>query len=253
MPMKTDLASLLAPLSLRRFLATFWAQQPRHFPSKGKRFTKLMPWSVLNRVLYSHRLQTPHLRLWKEGRELPREAYLRDDLAIGGVKVPSVNVSAMHTSLRDGASLILNGVEHLYEPVRALAEAFELELHAPAQVNAYAAWAEAPGFDTHWDDHDVFILQVTGRKKWRVFEPSSSSPLFPSRSEKPPQASPRWEGTMRPGDMLYIPRGWWHDACAMGEPTLHLTFGIRSQFRDTKKKSYDVVNFQDSVSLRNPK
>jgi ribosomal protein L16 Arg81 hydroxylase len=38
-----------------------------------------------------------------------------------------------------------------------------------------------------------------------------------------------WEGLLEDGDVLYIPRGWWHEASGVGEVTLHLTFGIHQR------------------------
>ena len=39
---------------------------------------------------------------------------------------------------------------------------------------------------------------------------------------------PLWEGMLVDGDLLYIPRGWWHVATPLDEPTLHLTVGVNN-------------------------
>ncbi|MGB9178112.1 MAG: cupin domain-containing protein, partial [Pyrinomonadaceae bacterium] len=44
-----------------------------------------------------------------------------------------------------------------------------------------------------------------------------------------PEHEPLWEGTLEDGDLLYIPRGWWHVAFPMDEPTLHLTVGVHNR------------------------
>ena len=44
-----------------------------------------------------------------------------------------------------------------------------------------------------------------------------------------PEGVPLWEGTLEDGDLLYIPRGWWHVALPLNEPTLHLTVGIHNR------------------------
>ncbi len=77
-------------------------------------------------------------------------------------------------------------------------------------------------------DHDVFILQVSGRKKWTVYTPTTESPLShtPETDALKPGGEPSWQGTLEQGDLLYMPRGWWHAAVACDEPTLHLTVGI---------------------------
>lgn len=71
------------------------------------------------------------------------------------------------------------------------------------------------------DPHDVFELKVAGRKLWRVDVESGRPP-----SERDPQRHQLVEPIVTPGDMLYLPRGWWHSATPMDEPTIHLAFGV---------------------------
>jgi hypothetical protein len=68
------------------------------------------------------------------------------------------------------------------------------------------------------------VLQVSGRKRWQVYRPRRVNPL-PDDEEAPqkPVDPPVWDGMLEDGDMLYIPRGWWHVAFPVGEPSLHLT------------------------------
>ena len=41
-----------------------------------------------------------------------------------------------------------------------------------------------------------------------------------------PDDEPAWAGVLEEGDLLYLPRGWWHEAAALDGPSLHLTFGV---------------------------
>jgi ribosomal protein L16 Arg81 hydroxylase len=106
----------------------------------------------------------------------------------------------------------------------------EFIFHEHVQVNMYAGWQTSRGFDLHWDDHDVFILQVTGRKLWRIYGETRKHPVTGDKAEKPSNVDePVWEGMLEDGDLLYIPRGWWHVAMPQAEPTLHLTVGIHNR------------------------
>jgi hypothetical protein len=108
-------------------------------------------------------------------------------------------------------------------------ESLERLFRVRIQVNAYAGWRTSHGFDLHWDDHDVFILQVAGRKQWKVYGMTRKYPMardIEPTTEKPD--TPLWEGMLNDGDMLYIPRGWWHVATPLDEPTLHLTVGVNN-------------------------
>jgi hypothetical protein len=131
--------------------------------------------------------------------------------------------------LRDGATLVLDAVDELHEPITALAESLEGVFRQRIQVNAYAGWRTSHGFDLHWDDHDVLILQIAGRKRWKVWGMTRKYPLAKDvEPATPPTDAPLWEGLLNDGDLLYIPRGWWHVAIPLDEPTLHLTVGINN-------------------------
>ncbi|MCA1630198.1 MAG: cupin domain-containing protein, partial [Acidobacteria bacterium] len=136
----------------------------------------------------------------------------------------------LNSQLRDGATLVLDAVEELHAPLTALAESLELAFRERVQINLYAGWRTSRGFDLHWDDHDVFILQVAGRKRWRVYGETRPSPVANDVEPAPkPTRDPLWEDTLEDGDLLYIPRGWWHVAFPLDEPTLHLTVGVHKR------------------------
>ena len=103
----------------------------------------------------------------------------------------------------------------------------ERELGEKIQVNLYAGWHSEPGFNVHWDDHDVIVLQLAGRKKWMIYGETRKHPLASDveRDTTPPD-EPIWEETISDGDLLYIPRGFWHVATPLDEASLHLTIGI---------------------------
>ncbi|MGH3623649.1 MAG: JmjC domain-containing protein, partial [Sciscionella sp.] len=98
------------------------------------------------------------------------------------------------------------------------------------QVNTYLTTSDAAGFSLHWDDHDVVIVQLAGEKPWEVRGPSRPVPMY--RDTEPntePSEDIVWSGTMRSGDVMHIPRGYWHQATRTdrGEGySLHVTFGF---------------------------
>jgi len=68
------------------------------------------------------------------------------------------------------------------------------------------------------------------------------------KTEKPPETA-LWEGMLEDGDMLYIPRGWWHVAVPLNEPTLHLTIGVH-QLTGLDFLSWYADRLRTSVSVR---
>ena len=130
-----------------------------------------------------------------------------------------------------GATLVVSQFHEVHPPLARLCRGLErLFLHA-VQANVYLTPAGAQGFETHFDTHDVLVLQVQGEKRWR---------LYPSQPLSLPTRRMPWDSTLyaaegsaaevvlRPGDALYVPRGTLHDAAAQpaGDPSLHITIGL---------------------------
>jgi ribosomal protein L16 Arg81 hydroxylase len=218
--------TVIAPMSLDLFLGQYVGRQ--FFVSAGEvgRFRPLVPWNELNATLEGLRVSSSRLSLVRDGRTVNPERYLRHARAEHGSTVRSTD---FHRLLRDGATLVLNAVDELFPPVRQVAESFEELFRIPVQLNLYAGWRTQNGFDLHWDDHDTMILQVHGRKHWRVYRPTRLHPLKKdvSASSRPDvKADLAWDGVLADGSILYMPRGWWHVACPLDEPSLHLTVGL---------------------------
>jgi len=226
------LSQLLEPHTAEEFLASSWGKTYKHIRGRAGRFASLLPWERLNEILRQHRLDFPRLRLMRDGKSLPVTSYLRH--TSGGERrktpIPRLQPVKFTAELRAGATLVLDAVDELYMPLEELAAELELLFRERVQINSYAGWHTSRGFDLHWDDHEVFILQVTGRKRWRIYGETRPHPLAgDTENPKPENAPPIWEATLEDGDFLYIPRGWWHVAEPLNEPTLHLTVGIHNR------------------------
>jgi hypothetical protein len=137
-----------------------------------------------------------------------------------------------------GATLVFQGLHRLWSPLDDFAGRLAGELAAPVQVNAYLTPPGGQGFATHYDTHDVFVLQVEGRKRWRVHEPVLVDPLerqpWGGRADEVAASAdgpPALDVELAPGDALYLPRGWLHAATALDERCLHLTLGVRAPTR----------------------
>ena len=229
---RKTLAGILEPRLPADFLRDTYGRDFLHVRGRRGRFSHLLPWPVLNEILARHRLNAPRLRLMCDGARVPVSAYTRHAAPQGQrAAVPRLRAERLNEQLRAGATLVLDAVDELHAPLEELAEGLELTFRERVQINMYAGWRTSHGFDLHWDDHDVFILQVAGRKRWRIYGQTRPHPL--SRQDPEPTPKPTgdalWEDTLEDGDLLYIPRGWWHVAFPLDEPTLHLTVGIHAR------------------------
>ena len=212
---------VIAPLTRERFLTEFWSKSFLVAKGTAGRFSGLLGWDDLNAILEQHRLYPPRFRLLHEGRAV--ETFRYTTLSAGGA--PRLNSGKLAACLSAGATLVLDCVEELAPRVSQLASSFRDALHANTHVNLYAGWHSQKGLDLHFDTQDNIVLQVSGRKRWQVYRPTRLNPL-PDDEEAPPKPAgpPTWDGMLEDGDMLYLPRGWWHVAFPVSEPSLHLTF-----------------------------
>ncbi len=218
-----EFEQLLAPLTRDRFLRDYWEQNLLHQRGEPGRFAELFGWDALNRLIDNHRLTSPHIKLSQDGRTLEPERFLSAPPGRGSVS--RADPGRLVALLAGGASLILNTIDEIHPAMREVAECFRDAVKARAHVNLYAGWHTQKGFDLHWDAEEIFILQVSGRKRWQVYQPTR--PYSLNRHDTPkPSGKPDWEGVLEDGDTLYLPRGWWHVAHPINQPSLHLTVGI---------------------------
>jgi hypothetical protein len=220
--MTAALAEILYPHTEEQFFGRYCGREFLHISGAEKRFMHLFPWTALNDILRHFQTDKRRIQLVKDGRAVPVESYLGVS-PVGRTLLPA----CLNHHLRDGATLIINRVDEIYEPVTVLAEALEESFHVPINVNLYAAWTLSRGLDLHFDGHDVFVLQVVGTKRWQLHGFTETYPVHTFKGEQPPSTGCVWEGTLRSGDVLYIPRGMWHVAIPCDEPTLHLSIGAK--------------------------
>jgi ribosomal protein L16 Arg81 hydroxylase len=100
-------------------------------------------------------------------------------------------------------------------------------------ANVYCSFEGVLAFATHYDLHEVFAVHCEGEKVWRIYSNRSAQP---AERDAPADELQRralaergellLEVTMRPGDLLYIPRGYYHDALATSRESLHLTLSV---------------------------
>ena len=227
--------ALVRPLSTREFLDTRYRdKRPVLFRSEGPRFASLCTWDQLNELL-SGAWQS-RLSLVRDGTTISPGYYTVPPFGHGWRgrrRELLLDDRRLMTCLRKGATVVLRGIQDFHPPVRPVADAIEETLGGYSGINLYASWVATRGFSTHWDDHDVFVLQVAGEKRWDLYGETRRFPL--SRDAEATTEPPRqtvWSGLLRAGDALYIPRGWWHDARtepgdgAGGRASMHFTCAL---------------------------
>ena len=131
-----------------------------------------------------------------------------------------------------GCSVRLLRPQAQHRPLWQLLAKLEEHFRCGAGANTYLTPAGSQGFAPHYDDIEAFILQVEGAKRWRVYEPLDEERTLPSTSSEDftqadldrAKHKPVLDVVLKPGDLLYFPRGWVHQAeSPPGHHSLHVT------------------------------
>lgn len=200
-------------------------------------FSDLFGEDAVDELVSERGLRTPFLRVARDGATLPASSFTSGG-GVGAGIADQLDDTRLTELFAGGATLVLQALHRTWAPIAALAADLTAEVGHPVQVNAYVTPPQSRGFDDHYDVHDVFVLQISGEKRWRIHEPVHPAPLRDQpwtdrRAEvgAAAQTPPLIDEVLRPGDCLYLPRGYLHAATALGDVSTHLTFGIHTWTR----------------------
>ncbi|XP_053681303.1 bifunctional lysine-specific demethylase and histidyl-hydroxylase NO66 [Anopheles nili] len=103
--------------------------------------------------------------------------------------------------------------------------------HCMTGANFYLTPPGSQGFAPHYDDIEAFVLQIEGRKRWRVYAPRTPQEQlarFSSENLRQDElAAPLLDVVLEAGDLLYFPRGYIHQAATVpGAHSLHVTVSV---------------------------
>lgn len=161
-------------------------------------------------------IRLPAFRLVQDGKTLPSATYTKSTRTGTHPVTGVVDADAVLRRFSSGATIVLQGMHRYWRPLARFCRHLELALGHPVQANAYVTPPGSQGLRPHEDEHDVFVLQSHGTKRWLVYE----------RGDLPPSRPPVVEAGLAPGDSLYIPRAFPHAAVTEEEASVHVTIGI---------------------------
>ena len=214
---------LVAPVTWDSFALQYWEKQPLVISRRDcAYYSRLLSIADFDSILASLSIDSPKVRVAGDAGEKNRPAALQ-----GNVYERANGTEALFARLRNGETIIVHALHEDWKPLRELCRALAAKFSAPFQVNTYLTPAKARGLKPHYDTHDVFVLQIYGRKRWQLFDFAIELPLGGQEhtGEFYERKDPSTVVDLQPGDMIYIPRGWGHVADALDEMSLHLTVG----------------------------
>lgn len=210
------------------FLRNYFDQKP--FFQQNSVTQTGINWSELNSLIYAWDLAAGGFIVHQNG-VLPPSEYSEtyQDIEVLNSRLSPDKLERL---LVQGATLVLNRIDKRNSIIGEICATLAKITEEKTVANAYIAFGGAGTFGKHWDTHDVFAVQLLGKKLWRVYEPTFQWPLPHQRSrdyKSDCPYSPIFEKVLQPGDVLYLPRGWWHEALPLsGTPTFHIAAGIHT-------------------------
>ncbi|WP_409485108.1 cupin domain-containing protein [Arsenicicoccus dermatophilus] len=218
------------------FAREVWGRRPflRTHVESGEDFADVFGPDTVDELVARRGLRAPFLRLAKDGSPLSDTLFTTAG-GVGASVADQVSDDLLHEEFANGATIVAQGLHRTWPPLLHLAQQLAVDLGHPVQVNAYVTPPQSQGFADHYDVHDVFVLQTSGRKRWVLHEPVLEAPLqhhpWAARRgavEDMARRDPTLDVTLEPGDVLYLPRGTVHAASTFGEISSHVTIGVHT-------------------------
>lgn len=230
---------------VRDFAADHWGKKPllRKRPvGDPLAFDDLTSLGDFDQMVASLGLRSPSLRMVKNGKPLPPSSFTRTERNRARTVEGVIDPSLVFQEFAEGATIVLEGVHKYWRPVTVFSRQLEMELGHRIQVNAYITPPGSQGFAVHTDDHDVFVLQAAGSKRWSVLDAIDESATI-------------IQDELEVGDALYIPQGFPHSATTAEETSAHLTVGILTHdaidiVRELVKMAEEEPAFQERLPLQ---
>ncbi|NWU88859.1 RIOX1 oxygenase, partial [Upupa epops] len=129
---------------------------------------------------------------------------------------------------RNGCSLRLLSPQAFSPTVWHLLSVLQEHFGSMVGANTYLTPPGTQGFAPHYDDIEAFVLQLEGKKRWRVYRPRTNAEVLPQFSSanltQDELGEPVLETVLEAGDLLYFPRGFIHQGnCLPDTHSLHIT------------------------------
>jgi len=215
-------AEIIAPIEIEKFFSQYWEKQHLHIQRQNtKYFAGMVSTDVIETLLSSQDLYFPSVQVVQADKTIAVSDYTDKQRKI----VPKQLIG----KYAEGATLIFSQAHRKILELADLCRSNERFFNMRCQANLYLSPPGNQGFNSHYDTHDVFILQVSGKKTFRIYQSDYELPF--TEEDYDPALNVHDEILeeihLAAGDTLYLPRGLVHDAIAQEDgPSLHITLGV---------------------------
>ena len=212
------------------FFSNHFGKNYCHKPSLIKNLERILNLEILDKMLSITNIwNNKNFLMVLDQQRLNFKEYSNINLDVTGNNYRP-NPEKVQNLVSKGASIILNDIEKHNPQLLNIANELQHFTQGRCQGNLYFSMASHKAFGPHFDLHDVFAIHFEGEKVWNIYENIEKNPInHPvftiDSNERIKRAGKLIEQvTLKPGDLLYIPRGQYHDALASKNGAIHIAF-----------------------------
>lgn len=214
-------SELLGQLTFEKFLTSYWDRQAVVFQCAIAGVVHLSPTDIYN--LFADR--GCHDPLYHTFTQSTNNSIGRKALVALKDQPPSARIKLIH-QLSKEQMFIIRGVDKQIPSITEALVPWRRVFADKVHSNLYLSQRGVNGFPVHVDSHHVFVVQLFGKKRWRLWPLLIDAPMrgFSWDTVQPTGSSTEYSTKM--GDGLYIPMGVPHIGTTDDDCSIHLTIGI---------------------------
>jgi hypothetical protein len=218
----STLAELVAPLSEDAFMTLLRERKLTLLRGAGvDRYSSLLNWKSLLQMIVrgQHPASLAEFSLVKDSMLAPPDRWLkRNPSGDGNV----VDTSRFLEYMAAGFSLAVTRIDSYAPHLKALCQSIRSTLREQIKMGVIVTTGKGGAFTLHYDPEDLIILQVEGRKRWKIFGPPVVNPIVGMTQTAPPEDALLFDEILEAGDFLFLPAGNWHRCENESSRSLHL-------------------------------
>lgn len=213
---------LVAPSSLEAFMQKHWEQEPFVAQSRPSQAEFWSP--LFGKDSFFALLKEKQIYFVKDVAVCKYEDGKRTNFERHG-RATEAKMRKLFEA--DKATLQIHQPQRWVDGLWEVLEKLECFFGCLVGCNVYITPPSSQGLAPHYDDVEVFIVQLEGEKYWRLYKPPIELPRTYSKDFSADEiGQPTHEFTLKPGDLLYMPRGTIHQAFtpeSSGTHSTHIT------------------------------
>lgn len=244
----STLERLLAPITRAQFFQMYWEKAICVQRPGGAVYDDVLTEGDLDELLARNDLRFPTISLVKGGRSVPISRY-SSVLRYGPYASEGlIDADCVFRELNAGATVVCQLLQQSVHRTARFTAALAGELGFRVDAHAFITPKNSVGLSTHYDTTSSLILQISGKKVWRLYEPLVELPTVDQVFQESAGASftQTDEIVLERGDLLYVPRGIPHRPYTLDTHSVHVTLVLFStSWIDILKRALTACGAED--------